>query len=206
MSTKEPRSALRQRVRAVTRQMWALHVGRGVAQTAVAALALVAAVAAIDYLVELPLPGTGHAVRGRPDRRGSARGAVGRSPRAEVGPEPGGGGSGGALPSPRSAAADRPGARFNRSADELARAGVAPALVAALEDETAEKAKPLPFQAALPVRPMLFAAGVSLLCVAVLVAAAANVLPSGGPPCAGRALSPESYTALSATSFRRHRR
>ena len=197
MSTKELRSTLRQRVRVVTRQMWALHVGRGVAQTAVVAVALVAAVAAIDYLVELPLLArvtlfavglTAVAVLAtqwvvRPALRwGRSRVAVvleGLFPRLGQ----------------RLRTALEHG---NRSSDELTRAGVAPALVAALEDETAEKAKPLPFQAALPVRPMLFATGVSLLCIAVLVAAAERA-PEWRTALRRVALSSESYTALSAT-------
>ena len=56
MSLTELRRAFRQRFRAVTRQVWSLHVGRGVARTAVAAAALLAAFAAVDYVFELPWP------------------------------------------------------------------------------------------------------------------------------------------------------
>src|SRR5262249_53287895 len=55
---------------------------------------------------------------------------------------------------------------------ELVREGGSPRLVAALEEETAEKGKPLPFQAALPVRPTLLAAGVGLVCIALLALSA----------------------------------
>src|SRR5579885_2773613 len=53
-ATTELRPAFRQRFRAVTRQIWSLHVGRGVARTAVAAAALLAMAAAVDYFFELP--------------------------------------------------------------------------------------------------------------------------------------------------------
>src|SRR5262249_56439536 len=56
MSIIELRPAFRQRFRAVTRQVWSLHVGRGVARTAVAAAALLAAAAAVDYVFELSWP------------------------------------------------------------------------------------------------------------------------------------------------------
>ena len=54
MSATELRPAFRRRFRAVARQIWALHVTRGVALTALAASALVALAAAADYLYELP--------------------------------------------------------------------------------------------------------------------------------------------------------
>src|SRR5436309_990008 len=56
MSATELRPAFRQRFRAVTRQIWSLHVGRGVARTVVVAAALLAAAAAVDYLFELSWP------------------------------------------------------------------------------------------------------------------------------------------------------
>ena len=54
MSATELRPAFRQRFRAVTRQIWSLHVGRGIARTAMVSVALLAAVAAVDYIFELP--------------------------------------------------------------------------------------------------------------------------------------------------------
>src|SRR4051794_30786151 len=53
MSATELRQAFRRRVRAVTRQIWSLHVGRGIARTVVVASVLVAAVATADYFLEL---------------------------------------------------------------------------------------------------------------------------------------------------------
>src|SRR5262245_7216110 len=53
MPATELRPAFRQRFRAVTRQIWSLHVGRGIARTTVAAAALLAALAAVDYFFEL---------------------------------------------------------------------------------------------------------------------------------------------------------
>ena len=86
-----------------------------------------------------------------------------------------------------------------RPAEELARDGVAPGLVAALEEETAEKAKPLPFQAALPVRPVLVAGAVALICVAALVAVAVW-LPEWRAAVTRVALAQTPYTALTATA------
>src|SRR5689334_18186269 len=54
MSTIELRPAFRRRIRTVTRQIWSLHVGHGIARTVVVAAALLAAVAAADYFFELP--------------------------------------------------------------------------------------------------------------------------------------------------------
>src|SRR5436853_7274372 len=54
MTTTELRPAFRQRFRAVARQIWSLHVARGVALTAAVAVALVALAAAVDYVYELP--------------------------------------------------------------------------------------------------------------------------------------------------------
>src|SRR5262249_13634785 len=85
-----------------------------------------------------------------------------------------------------------------RPAEELTRDGVSPGMVAALEEETAEKVKPLPFQAALPVRPALVAAVAAACCVAVLAGFAVR-----GPEwrtAMGRVvLVPTSYTTLTAT-------
>src|SRR5438874_1040570 len=54
MSATELRPAFRRRFRAVARQIWSLHVGRGVARTVLVAATLVAAAAAADYVYELP--------------------------------------------------------------------------------------------------------------------------------------------------------
>ena len=56
MSATEMRRAFRRRFRAVARQMWSLHVGRGVARTVLVAAALATAVATADYALELPGP------------------------------------------------------------------------------------------------------------------------------------------------------
>src|SRR5881409_1535285 len=53
MPATELRPAFRRRFRAVARQIWSLHVGRGVARTVLVAAALVTAVAAVDYVYEL---------------------------------------------------------------------------------------------------------------------------------------------------------
>jgi hypothetical protein len=167
MSTTELRPAFRQRFRAVTWQIWSLHVGRGIARTASVAAVLLAVAAAIDYFFEWSWPVraglltgitvlvAGLAARwiGRPARAWNrARAAAeleGLFPRLGQ--------------SLRTATQHGP-----RPADELLRDGIFPGLVAVLEEETAQKAKPLPFQAALPVRPALAAAGVGLALVAVL--------------------------------------
>src|SRR5687768_2398366 len=54
MSANELRPAFRRRFRAVARQVWSLHVGRGLARTVLVAAILVAAVAVTDYVYELP--------------------------------------------------------------------------------------------------------------------------------------------------------
>lgn len=167
----ELRPVFRQRFRAVTRQIWSLHVGRGVARTAVVAAALLAAAAAIDYIFELPwviravLAAAGMAfvavlvVRWiiRPARMWNrvrvARELEGLFPRLGQ----------------RLRTATQHGGRPD---DELIREGVAPGMVAALEEETAQKVKPLPFQAALPLRPALVWAVVSLCILAAFAAAA----------------------------------
>ena len=151
MSATELRQSFRRRFRAVARQIWSLRVGRGVALTVLVASLLLAAVATADYFFELSF-----AVRAgllgvsavivvvlaavwivRPAR------AWNQSRVASV------------LETlfPRLGQRLRTATQHGeRSADDLAREGVNPGLVAALEEETAEKVKPLPFQAALPVR------------------------------------------------------
>src|SRR5262245_26036560 len=52
----ELRPVFRQRFRTVTRQIWSLHVGHGVAWTIVVVTLLLAASAAADYLFELSWP------------------------------------------------------------------------------------------------------------------------------------------------------
>ncbi|OWK43038.1 DUF4175 family protein [Fimbriiglobus ruber] len=194
----ELRPAFRQRVRALTRQMWALHVGRGVARTAVVAVALVTALAAVDYFVELPVLARaalfvpGAVVVAVLAARWVVRPALtwGRARVAVV----------------LEALFPRLGQRLRtalehgpRSADELARAGVAPGLVAALEEETAEKVKPLPFQAALPVRPMVLAGVAGAVCIAALVFSASQA-PEWRTALGRVMLSPDPYTALSVST------
>src|SRR5919201_1507404 len=53
MPATELRQAFRRRFRAVARQIWSLHVGRGVARTVVVAAVLLAAAATADYFFEL---------------------------------------------------------------------------------------------------------------------------------------------------------
>src|SRR6516225_8558637 len=53
MSALELRQAFRRRFRAVARQIWSLHVGRGVARTVLVAAVLVASIATVDYFFEL---------------------------------------------------------------------------------------------------------------------------------------------------------
>jgi hypothetical protein len=195
--TTELRPVFRRRFRAVTRQIWSLHVGRGVALTAVVAAVLLAATAAADYLFELAWP-----VRAgllafctavvavlavhwivRPARAWN---------RARVAAE-----LEGLFPrlGQRLRTATQHG---GRPSEDLVRDGVSPHLVAALEEETAEKVKPLPFQAALPVRPTLVAAGVGLGCVALLAASAVG--DSEWRTALRRTmLSPTAYTSLSAS-------
>ncbi len=196
MSATELRPAFRQRFRSVTRQIWSLHVGRGVARTAVAVAALLAAAAAVDYLFELSWPSRAGllaactslvavlAVRWivRPARAWN---------RARVAAE-----LEGLFPrlGQRLRTATQHG---GRPAEELVREGVAPVLVAALEEETAEKVKPLPFQAALPVRPTLVAAAVGLGSIAVLVGLAVSD-PEWRTALRRVTLAPVPYTVLSA--------
>jgi hypothetical protein len=197
MSTIELRPAFRQRFRAVTRQIWSLHVGRGVARTVVAAVALLAAVAAVDYFFELSWP-----IRAglaavclavvavlvarwivRPARAWNrprvARELEGLFPRLGQ----------------RLRTATQHGGRPD---DELVRDGVAPGMVAALEEETAQKVKPLPFQAALPVRPALVWAVAAVSFVAVLAVLAAQD-PEWQTALRRMTLAPVPYTTLSAS-------
>ena len=197
MSTIELRPAFRQRIRRVTRQIWSLHVGHGVARTVAASAALLAAAAAVDYLFELSwLARAGLmavctaivavlAVRWilRPARAWNrarvARELEGLFPRLGQ----------------RLRTATQHGGRPDA---ELARNGVAPGLVAALEAETAEKAKPLPFQAALPVRPALVWAVVALGAIAALAAFTVHD-PEWQTALRRMTLAPVPYTSLSAS-------
>jgi hypothetical protein len=197
MSTTELRPAFRQRFRAVTRQIWSLHVGRGVARTTVAAAALLTATAAVDYFFELSWPIRAGltalcmaivvvlAVRWilRPARAWNrvrvARELEGLFPRLGQ----------------RLRTATQHGGRPDA---ELVRDGVAPSMVAALEEETAEKVKPLPFQAALPVRPALVWAVVGLGFLAALAAFAVHD-PEWQIALSRMALAPVPYTNLSAS-------
>ena len=198
MSATELRQSFRRRFRAVARQIWSLRVGRGVALTVLVASLLLAAVATADYFFELSfavragLLGVSAVIVAvlaavwivRPAR------AWNRARVASV----------------LEALFPRLGQRLRtatqhgaRSADELAREGVNPGLVAALEEETAEKVKPLPFQAALPVRPVLVAGILAALCVAAVVAVAASV-PEWRTAVGRAALAPTPYTTLTATA------
>src|SRR6266566_7846106 len=138
MYTKELRPAFRRRFRAVTWQIWSLHVGRGVARTAVVAAVVLAAAAAVDYIFELSWPARAALLAActalvavlagrwivRPARAWN---------RARVAAELEG-------LFPRLGQRLRTAAQHGeRPAEELVRDGVAPGLVAALEQETAEK-------------------------------------------------------------------
>jgi hypothetical protein len=197
MSTTEVRPAFRQRFRAVTWQVWSLHVGRGVARTAVAAAVLLAAAAAVDYVFEWSWPArlgllaactalvAVLAVRWiiRPARAWN---------RARVAAELEG-------LFPRLGQSLRTATQLGpRPADELVRDGFVPGLVAALEEETAEKAKPLPFQAALAVRPAFFTAVVSLSFIAMLSVVALRD-PEWWTALRRATLAPVGYTSLSAS-------
>jgi hypothetical protein len=179
----------------VARQIWSLHVGRGVARTVLVAAALVAAAAAVDYVFELSwavragVLAVGAAVVAVLAARWVVRPALAWD-RAKVAAE-----LEGLFP--------RIGQRLRtvtqhgeRPADELTRDGVSPGLVTALEEETAEKVKPLPFQAALPVRPALVATVAAVACVAVLAVAAVRD-PEWRTALGRVALAPSPYTTLS---------
>jgi hypothetical protein len=198
MSATELRQSFRRRFRAVARQIWSLRVGRGVALTVLVAAVLVAAVATADYFFELSW-----AIRAGLLAAATAVVAVLAAlwvvrpalewDRTRVAAELEG-------LFPRLGQRVRTAAQHGeRPAEELARDGVAPGLVAALEAETAEKAKPLPFQAALPVRPVLVAGAVALIAVAA-VAAVAAWLPEWRTAVTRVALARTPYTALTATA------
>jgi hypothetical protein len=197
MSATELRPAFRQRFRTVARQIWSLHVGRGVALTAVVAVALVALAAAVDYGYELPwlaragMLMAGLAVVGVLAVRWIVRPAIAWN-RERVAAE---------LEDlfPRLGQRVRTAAQHGpRPAEELLRDGVSPVLVAALEEETAEKARPLPFQAALPVRPTLLPGALALGGVALVVAVAASH-PEWRIALSRVSLAPTTYTTLTAT-------
>ncbi len=167
----ELRPAFRQRFRTVTWQIWSLHVCRGIAQTVVAVAALLAVSAVVDYIFELPWLARAASAAGfsvllvtlavrwivRPARTWN---------RVRVASE-----LEGLFPrlGQRLRTATQHGGRPDQ---ELVREGVAPGMVAALEAETAEKFKPLPYQAALPGRPALVWAVVALCFLVALLAPA----------------------------------
>lgn len=194
-TTTELRPAFRRRFRAVTRQIWSLRVSCGVARTIASAAAFLAVAAAVDYFFELPWPVRAVLAAGgtvcvaalamrwivRPaqtwNRLRVARELEGLFPR---------------LGQRLRTAAQHGG----RADDELIREGVAPGMVAALEEETAEKVKPLPFQAALPVRPALVWAVVGLCFIAALALSAVHD-PEWRIALRRMMLAPISYTNLS---------
>jgi hypothetical protein len=187
----------RRRLRSVKWQAWSLYVGRGLARTTVVAAAAGAAIAAADFLFELPW-----AIRAGLFAAATILVAVlavrwivrpaCEWNRARVAAE-----LEGLFP--------RLGQRLRtvtqhggRPAEELTRIGVSPGLVEALEEETAEKVKPLPLQAALPLRPVLIAAAAAIACVVGLAAAAAWA-PEWRTAMERVALSTAPYTQLTAT-------
>src|SRR5687767_5521734 len=56
ISATELRPAFRRRFRRVAREMWSLHVGRGLAMTVLVAAALLGTAALVDYFFELRWP------------------------------------------------------------------------------------------------------------------------------------------------------
>ena len=197
MSTTELRPAFRQRFRAVTRQIWSLHVGRGVGQTAMVAALLLAAVAAVDYFFELSWPvrasltavctvlvaGLGLRWIIRPARAWN-RARVARELEGLF---------------PRLGQRLRTATQYGgRPEEELAHDGVAPGMVVALEEETAEKARTLPFQAALPVRLALVWILAGIGCVALPAALAVHD-PEWRIALRRLALAPTAYTNLTAS-------
>lgn len=194
----ELRPAFRRRFRATARQIWSLHVGRGVARTLLVATVLVAAVAAVDYVYELPWAARAAAL--------AVVAAVITVLAARWVVRPARAWNRNRVAAELEGLFPRVGQRLRtvaqhgeRPAEELARDGVSPGMVTALEEETAEKVKPLPFQAALPVRPALLAAGAALVCVGVLAAAAVNA-PEFRIALGRVVLGPAPYTTLTATS------
>lgn len=193
---KELRPAFRRRFRTVTRNIWCLRVGSGVARTLVVAAILVAAAAAADYFLELSW-----AARFGVFLAMAAAVAVAAArwvifpalawDRVRVAAE-----LEGLFPrlGQRLRTATQHG---GRPADELAREGVAPGLVAALEEETAEKVKPLPLEAALPLRPALLALVLAAGCIALLALAAMRD-PEWRTSLGRIALANAPYTSLSA--------
>jgi len=198
MSPTELRQAFRRRFRAVTRQIWSLYVGRGIARTVLVAAVLAAVVATADYAYELSwwtragLMVTGSAALVTLAIMWVVRPARGWN-RVRVAAE-----LEGLFPrlGQRLRTAEQHG---ERSTDELTRDGVAPSLVAALEEETAEKVRPLPFQAALPVRSAFAVGMIALICVVALVAAA-TWAPEWRTAMGRVALAATPYTTLSATA------
>src|SRR5262245_39408035 len=130
------RPAFRRRLPAGARQIWSLHVGRGVARTVLVAAALVAVIAAADYFFELPwlaragLFAVGLAVVAVLAALWVVRPALAWN-RARVAAE-----LEGLFPrlGQRLRTVEQHG---DRPAEDLKRDGVAPGLVAALEEETA---------------------------------------------------------------------
>jgi hypothetical protein len=195
MST-ELRPAFRRRFRRVARQMWSLHVGRGLAMTVLLATALFGTAALVDYFFESPWPvragvfGVGvAAIAFLAAQWVFAPARVWRWSKVAAELE-------GLFP--RLGQRLRTAAQHgDRPADQLRRDGVSPGLVAALESETAEKVKPLPLEAGLPARPALIAAVAAVLCVAlVLLPAARN--DEWRTALNRAALSPVPYTMLTA--------
>jgi hypothetical protein len=181
----------------MTRQVWSLHVGRGLAQTAVVAAVLVAAAAAVDYFFELSWPvravvaAVSAAIVAVLIERWVVRPALAWN-RARVA---------GVLEGlfPRLGQRLRTATQHGGRPDaDLVRDGVAPGMVVALEEETAEKSKPLPFQAALPVRPAFGWAVAGLGCIGVLALFALRD-PELQTALRRLALVPVPYTSITAS-------
>ena len=190
------RPAFRRRFRAVTRNIWCLRVGSGLARTIVVAAILVAAAAAADYYLELSWAArfgillSIAAVVAVAAARWVIFPALAWD-RARVAAELEG-------LFPRLGQRIRTTAQHGgRPADELAREGMAPGLVAALEEETAEKVKALPLEAALPVRPALVAMALAAGCIALLAMPAMRD-PEWRTSLGRVALANAPYTTLSA--------
>jgi hypothetical protein len=197
MSATKLRPGFRQRLQIATWQMWALHVVAGIARTVLAALVLVAATAAVDYFLELPFAvrATIFAVEFAIVAWLGARWIV-RPARTW----------------PRSAVVvaleglyPSLGQRLrtvlehgDKPPDELVRAGVEPTLVAALEEETAEKAKPLPFWFTLPLRSAFITAALAVVCI-TLLSFSADQFPEWQTALRRATLSSVPYTTLAAT-------
>lgn len=196
MSTTKLLPAFHQRLHAMTRQFWSLHLGRGVARTVLAALILLTTFAAVDYFFELPLAArasllvAGTVVVAVLVVRWIVRPARVWN-RARVATEFEG-------LFPRLGQRLRTATQYGgRRAEDLTREGVSPGLVALLEVETAEKVKPLPLQAALPVRSTLLAAGAALCGLGVLGLPALRD-PEWRTALCRLALASTPYTTLSA--------